>query len=87
MRLCREQDLFQICGEDINTPFQSFICKQLALPEFKHLADAAWALIGHELLATKDLNDGMFSEKTLREFPVLYDRIAYFANAAKQTKG
>ncbi len=83
MRLCREQDLFQISGEDINTPFQSFICKQLELPEYKHLADAAWALIGHERLATKDLNDGLFSVKTIATFPELKDRIAYFSKAAK----
>ena len=87
MRLCREQDLFQICGEDINTPFQSFLCKQLALPEFQHLADAAWALIGHELLASQDLENGMFSETTLKEIPSLYDRIAHFSKAAKETKG
>lgn len=87
MRLCREQDLFQICGEDINTPFQSFICKQLAMPEFRHLKDAAWALIGHELLATIDLGDGMFSERTVGEFPVLLDRIAHFAKAARETRG
>ncbi len=87
MKLCKEQDLFQICGEDINTPFQSFICKQLALPEFKHLKDAAWALIGHELLATQNLDDGMFSAKTIRAYPVLTDRIAHYAKAAQDTKG
>jgi hypothetical protein len=87
MRLCREQNLFQICGEDINTPFQSFICKQLALPEYRHLADAAWALIGHELLASQDLENGMFTERILNEIPSLYDRIAHFAKAAKETKG
>jgi len=87
MRLCSEQDLFQICGEDINTPFQSFICKQLALPEFKHLSDAAWALIGHELLASNNLEDGMFSEKSIRSFPVLNDRIAHFTRAARDKRG
>ena len=87
MRLCRENGLFQICGEDINTPFQSFICKQLAQPEFRHLTDAAWALIGHETLATENLAGGMFSRETMRAMPNLYDRIAYFANAARETKG
>ncbi|MBN1776934.1 MAG: PHP domain-containing protein [Clostridiales bacterium] len=87
MRLCRRRDLFQICGEDINTPFQSFLCKQLAQPEFRHLKDTAWALIGHELLATNSLDDGMFSEKTVRDYPALADRIAHFASAAKATKG
>ncbi|MBE0601714.1 MAG: PHP domain-containing protein [Firmicutes bacterium] len=83
MRLCREQDLFQISGEDINTPFQSFICRQLAQPEYTHLADAAWALIGHEQLATQNLNNGLFSPNTIQQYPVLTDRIAYFAKAAK----
>lgn len=83
MRLCREQNLFQISGEDINTPFQSFICRQLELPDFRHLADAAWALIGHEELSTRDLNDGMFSGKTIAAFPALTERIAYFSKAAK----
>jgi hypothetical protein len=87
MRLCREQGLFQICGEDINTPFQSFICRQLAQPEFRHLTDAAWALIGHEMLASSNLTDGMFSDRTLRSMPNLYDRIAHFARAAQETKG
>ena len=87
MRLCQKLDLFQISGEDINTPFQSFICKQLALPQFTHLADAAWALIGHERLATQDPDRAMFSEKTTADYPLLADRIAYFAAAAQPTKG
>ena len=46
--LCQKHKLFQICGEDINTPFQSFLCKALEREEYKHLIDAAWALIEHE---------------------------------------
>jgi len=46
--LCEKHKLFQICGEDINTPFQPFLCKALEQEEYKHLIDAAWALIGHE---------------------------------------
>ena len=87
MRLCRAHDLFQISGEDINSPFQSFICEQLALPEFRHLADAAWALIGHELLASESLDDGMFSQKTIKEYPILTDRIAHYRMAAQTLKG
>ena len=48
MTLCKKHDLFEICGEDINSPFQSFICKALERAEYKHLIDAAWALIAHE---------------------------------------
>jgi predicted metal-dependent phosphoesterase TrpH len=48
MALCDKHNLFQICGEDINSPFQSFVCKALERDEYKHLIDAAWALIKHE---------------------------------------
>ena len=66
MRLCSEHGLFQISGEDINQPRQSFICEALAKPKFKHLKKATYALIGHEISATNDLNDSMFSQKNRR---------------------
>lgn len=62
MALCEEHSFMQISGEDINQPRQSFICKQLKDPEFLHLADSTWALVGHELAATKDLSQGMFAD-------------------------
>ena len=48
MSLCGNHGLTQISGEDINSPRQSFICKQLAEPEFKHLVDAAWKMVNRE---------------------------------------
>ena len=48
MGLCEQHSLMQISGEDINTPRQSFICKELLKPEFKHLSDSTWKLIEHE---------------------------------------
>ncbi len=83
MRLCREAGLFQISGEDINTPFQPFICEQLKRPEFSHLIDSAWALIGHEKAATACLEDGMFTEKAAITYPDLAKRIALFAAIGK----
>jgi hypothetical protein len=44
----RDARLQEISGEDINTPRQSFICPQLAQPQFKHLVAATWALIKRE---------------------------------------
>lgn len=82
--LCDKYDLFQISGEDINTPFQSFICKALEKPEFHHLVDATWALIGHEVKATENLNQGMFSEETIEEIPQLNERIKVFGDFAKK---
>ena len=48
MDLCRKYGLKQISGEDINQPSQSFICRQLAEPKFRHLVDAAWELVERE---------------------------------------
>lgn len=79
MALCDQYSLFQISGEDINTPFQSFICPALDKPEFKHLITATWALIGHEKAATQKIEDAMFSKATLEKMPALSDRIAHFA--------
>ncbi|MDR0671812.1 MAG: PHP domain-containing protein [Oscillospiraceae bacterium] len=59
--LCRRHGLFEISGEDINQPRQSFVCEKLAEPAFAHLYEAAWALIGHEVRTTKGLDDGLLA--------------------------
>jgi len=46
--LCDEYNMFQISGEDINTPRQSFIIKAMENPMFQNLIDATWKLIEHE---------------------------------------
>ena len=79
MALCDGHGLFQISGEDINSPRQSFVCEALSRSEFKHLIVSTWALIGHEKRATMNLEDGMFSEKTIAEWPSLSKRVKYFA--------
>jgi hypothetical protein len=61
MKKCDEYGFMQISGEDINQPRQSFICKQLKEPRL-HLIDTTWALVGHEKAATKDLENGMFTD-------------------------
>lgn len=78
MQLCEENGLFQISGEDINSPSQSFICAALARPEYRHLIQSTWALIGHEKVATNRLQDGMFTEETLTVMPSLEQRVKYF---------
>ena len=80
MKLCRENGLFEISGEDINTPRQKFACAALALPEFSHLIDSTWALIGHEKISSeRGLEYGMFSERAIKETPDLYERIKKYA--------
>ena len=46
--LCDAYGMFQISGEDINTPRQSFVIKAMEDPMFRNLIDATWKLIEHE---------------------------------------
>ena len=81
--LCGRHALFQISGEDINSPFQSFICPALADPRYAHLVESTWALIGHEKAATRDPGRGMFSPRTIAETPPLSERIKRFATIGR----
>lgn len=83
MMLCKKYNLFQISGEDINSPRQSFHCQAMQKDMFHHLSDAAYALIGHELCATDDPKNSMFSRDICRKMPSLDDRIAYFASKVR----
>ena len=47
-RLCDENGLFQVSGEDINSPRQSFIIRAMENPLFSNLIGATWKLIDHE---------------------------------------
>jgi hypothetical protein len=42
--------------------------------EFNNLFDSTWALIGHEIAATKDLSKAMFSRETIKKYPDLGER-------------
>ncbi len=46
--LCDRYGMFQISGEDINSPRQSFVIRAMENPMFQNLIDATWALIAHE---------------------------------------
>jgi len=84
MELCTKNEFFQICGEDINSPLQKFICDKLETPELKHLIDSAWALIGHELACGEGVSKGMFTPETIKSMPELCSRIVYFADYARK---
>jgi len=45
---CEKYGFFQISGEDINSPRQSFICEAQRNPEFANLYESTMALIRHE---------------------------------------
>ncbi len=86
MKLCRDNGFFEISGEDINSSRQKFACDALAKPEFSHLIESTWALIGHEYASsTKGESEGMFSQKTISLTPNLKDRIECFASIGKNT--
>ena len=46
--LCKEYGMIEICGEDVNSPDQSFICAKLEDPRCSHLVGATWNLIERE---------------------------------------
>ncbi|MBR5439453.1 MAG: PHP domain-containing protein [Clostridia bacterium] len=84
--LCKKYGMFEISGEDINSPRQQFCCKALALKEYAHLIDSTWALIGHEYSVEKyGVESGMFSTKAIEKTPDLYKRIKLYAEIGKQT--
>ena len=84
--LCRKHGMFEISGEDINSPRQQFFCKALALPEYSHLIDSTWALIGHEhMVNEKGAEYGMFSKQSEEQTPDLNERIKKFALIGRQT--
>ena len=84
--LCKQYGFFQISGEDINSPYQSFICEALLKDEFKHLISSTYALIGHEISAVENIEGGMFSDTWSRKIPDLDERINHFAQIG-QSKG
>ena len=84
MRLSDAHGMFQISGEDINSPLQSFICEKIETPEFRHLIKSAWALIGHEKAAARAVPEGMFAPGAVARIPALRDRIDYFSRIGKE---
>ena len=46
--LCRQYGMFEVSGEDINSPRQGFVIKAMEDPRFANLIDATWKLIAHE---------------------------------------
>ncbi|HHW00836.1 MAG TPA: PHP domain-containing protein [Clostridiaceae bacterium] len=86
-QLCEKYGMFQISGEDINTPRQSFICTALRNEEFRNLIDSTWALIGHEYMATQDKSKGLFSDETIARYPDLNERIKEYCRIGREIAG
>lgn len=85
-KLCRDNNLFEISGEDINSPRQKFTCSALALDDFSHLIDSTWALIGHEAICSeKGIEHGMFSNSSISKIKNLNERIKYYSEIGRKT--
>lgn len=83
--LCDNHGFFQISGEDINSPRQAFTCDALMNPAYANLITATWAMIGHELAATKDLTQGMFAPAIVDKYSAIDDRIEQFKHLATRS--
>ena len=83
--LCREHDILLLPGTAVNSPRQPFGCDVQLKPEFKSLADACWAVVGHGKMSDCNLADGMFSEKACTRQPSLADRITLYAEIGRKT--
>ena len=77
--LCEKYELFQISGEDINSPRQSFVCEAQRDPAYRDLVDSTWALIAHEWRSTVDPQNGLFSAESVKKWPDLAERVGVFA--------
>ena len=85
MALCDKNGLFQISGEDINSPRQTFTCDAILKPEFSHLITATWALIGTEQEASEKLENAMFGERMKALYPDVNERARFFAELAEKS--
>jgi len=82
-KLCRENGLMEISGVDINSSRQSFNCPILMEADFKHLADAAWALIAHEKMAAVNPRLALFNPDNPRASLALDARISAYSEIGK----
>jgi hypothetical protein len=83
-KLCQTNGLMEISGVDINSSRQVFNCPILLEPEFRHLVDAAWALIAHEKLAAENPQLGLFHPQNPLASRPLEKRIQKYAAIGKQ---
>ena len=82
--LCRQHDLFEISGVDINSSRQAFTCPIILDPQFRHLVDATWALFAHERLANHDPKWSLFSPANPLAKRSLTERVAAYAMIGKR---
>ena len=83
-KLCKQYNLMEISGVDINSSRQLFNCPELLKPEAIHLVDSAWALVAHELLVEYKSEWGLFHKENPISTNSLDERIALYAEFGKK---
>jgi hypothetical protein len=83
-KLCREYGLMEISGVDINSSRQSFNCPILLEPQYRHLVDAAWALIAHEKLAAVDPALALFHADNPLVSSPLAERVSRYSDLGRR---
>lgn len=84
--LCKKYNMMEVAGEDINQPRQPFVNTGLESEIKAYFDKTSWAIIGHEKMAEKDQEDGFFSERTMKKYPNLYDRLEVYEKIGKEIK-
>jgi len=82
--LCRESELMEISGVDINSSRQSFSCPEILDPAFHHLIESTWALIAHEKLASADERYSLFAADNPLASTPLSARLARYAEVGER---
>jgi hypothetical protein len=83
-KLCREYGLMEISGVDINSSRQSFNCPILLESQYRHLVDAAWALIAHEKLAAVDPSLALFHRDNPLANTLLAERVLRYSDLGRR---
>lgn len=84
MEYCKRHSFFEINGEDINSPRQSFLNCFDDDPMFDHLKDLTYVLIGHELAVKRDSQNALYSPTMKKKYPNILDRINFYKEMAKK---
>lgn len=81
-KLAASHGLMEISGVDINSSRQSFHCPEVLQPEFRHLTESTWALVGHEVATVGNPHKGLFGTTSAGS---LQERIQRFAEIGKRS--
>jgi predicted metal-dependent phosphoesterase TrpH len=83
-RLCRKYEFMEISGVDINSSRQPFNYAIILRPEFAHLIETTWALIGHEKLVNYDEKYALFNNKNPLKGKSLKERIVTYSEIGRR---